>query len=432
MSIFNKLFARAKTPTAEIPTTPTGDKYDPASIARYISPDRMANALQCAESGDTSELFTIYRDAILVDSHIQAEFSKRKLAVLGKPISVIPWDKKAPADVQLAAQFDRVLSHTDNWLRSMAHLMDGALYPVSLVEKSFRVINGRYQLASLIPVPHHLIDYKSGHLQLRDTDTEGRILGTYHDADPNRYIIHRGHLMSSPDKFGGPMRAIIYWALFGWQNRDWWVQFLQKFGTPFILAKYPAGDDTQRRLARAMISAANRMCGCAVSTDTEVQIIEASKQAVDAYSLFHTIANREISKLILGQTLSAEAQPTGLGSGTANLQSDVRDDLRTMDASLLADTIRDQLITQLCIINNDPGIPPYITFGPPSDTETIIRILTSLRQSGLRPADDALPSIIDQIGFNVERDATPMPITPFNVKTFSADREDGAPRFFLC
>ena len=52
----------------------------------------------------------------------------------------------------------------------------------------------------------------------------------------------------------------------------------------------------------------------------------------DAFEKFHTVCNREKSKLVLGQILSSDAESAGLGSGVAKGDQAVRDDIRQFDA----------------------------------------------------------------------------------------------------
>jgi phage gp29-like protein len=406
-SFMKRLFSKNTVPTE--PALIEDDKYEPIQIAAAITPERVYEAIRQAEGGDTRTLFTIYRDYVLSYSHVQAEFMKYKLAILSKPISVNPWDKDNPADVDAVDRFDRTLENTPGWIKSLAHLLDSALWPVSVAEKVFRVDGSRYRLDRIIPVPYHLLDFSQGHLMIREQNESGMPTEHLFDPDPNRYIIHRGNLLSMPDKFGGPMRSILFWILFALQDRDWWMKFLKRFGSPFIVGKYPAGDDNQRRLLQRVIQSAQRLFGMAVTNETSVEITETSQQSADSYDKFLAIANREISKLILGQTLSADAQPTGLGSGTSDFQSDVREDVRAMGSVLLAETIRDQLIKQIMVINSIPGEAPYILFGSSSemDKKTLSELITSLRTAGLEPDDDAITTISDIAGFGLRRSSAP-------------------------
>jgi len=129
------------------------------------------------------------------------------------------------------------------------------------------------------------------------------------------------------------MRSIVFWWLLSVMDRDWWARALERFGSPFIVARYDQADDKTRSKLEIALSMATRLFGVVVSKETEIELKEAaSSQSGDAFDKFHTVCQREKSKHILGQTLSSEAQGTGLGSGVAKGQSDVRNDIRQFDA----------------------------------------------------------------------------------------------------
>lgn len=400
--------------------TSESSAYEPMSLASQISANRMAVALMSAESGATQELFTIYRDNVLTWSHLQSEFSKRKLAVLTQPVTVIPYNQKDPLDVAASEACFNVVESVPGWTMALSHLLDSALFPVSLVEKVFEVNAGRYSLSRLIPVPHHLLDFTTGNLRIRATLSDGQPSRELMEPDPDRYIIHRAHLLSCPDKLGGPMRALIYWWLFATQSRDWWMRFLQRYGIPIMIGKYPHGAEDQRVLLLRAMSTLNRSLGLAITKDTQLDFQQVAQLNGDAFIAVQSFANKEVSKLILGQTLSAESQPTGLGSGNAALHNDVRSDLTMFDRARLSETLRDQLYTQHCEINAIAGNVPRVILGPAADPTDLLATLKAMSEGGLQPADDALPTLSQQFGFNVERKSVASISTPSSSAAFSA------------
>jgi len=382
--------------------------HEPASTLPSMDVDKIYRILRGAECGDTSDLFALYRDIISSHSHLLAEFLKRKMAVLGTPLNVKPGNKDIPADVETAAAVEAMIEGTPDWIRACSHLLDSALYPVSVVEKVYEAVPGGYRLARLVPVPYELLDYTmcQGELRIRDTDPEtGSPLGSVHFPDPNRYIIHRGHLMTTLDQWGGPMRTLVYWWLFSTMSREWWVRMLDRFGAPFIVGRYDSSDEGSRRVLTQALSLATKIGGLVVSRETEIELQQInSSQAGDAFDLFRDAANMEMSKLIVGQTLSASAQSTGLGSGVANMQQEVREDIQQFDGMLLAQTLRDNLVTQFCHINNLPGAVPKLLWGQAKD---VAALLERLSKAGLQVTDRALSVISERLGIEIERAAPP-------------------------
>lgn len=398
---------------SRIPTRPVGVydfRSDPSSLAPTLDVDRVHAIISNAEAGNTSDLFALYRDHILTDSHSQSEFTKRKLALLGDPPNIIPVNDKNPDDVRAADFIRKAVDGCTNWLAGLSALLDSTLWPVSVVEKVFearRTPEGRsvYMLKSLRQVPYELLDYQTGRMRLKNLTPEGRPDSTTSPIDPQRYIVHRGHLLSTPDNWGGPMRSILFWWLLSTMDRGWWAQFLERFGNPFLVGKYDQNDDQSREVLERAFSLSKRVGGLVVTRQTEVDIREALQRGGDGFEKFHIICQREKSKLILGQTLSSEAQATGMGSGVAAIQSEVRQDIRQFDGAITAQSVRDQLFRQLLDINRIPGATPKLTFGGVSSAEakTFGALLRDLFDSGYRVKDEALAQLSEKVGLPVER-----------------------------
>jgi phage gp29-like protein len=396
--------------TGKGPRTVVNSRYEPETWTEWLDVDRVGMAIRAARGGSVQALFALYRDIVVTDSHIQTELFKRKLAVLGEPFSLNAYDKKVTAD-KVASDYceTSIYELKSSWRVACGHILDGVLWPVSVVEKVYRADGGRFILSQLIPVPHHLLDFSEGRLMIRDTGPDGEPLDTLHEPDPESYIVHRGHLLTVPDNYGGPMRSLIYWWLASMMSRDWWARFLDRYGMPFLVGKYEAGNNTDRNVLMGAFSASKKLFGLAVSKNTEVEIIEAARSGADCYDRFIAVCNREKSKLILGQTLSAQTDATGQGSGVADLQAEVRDDIRRFDASLLGETIRDQLLTQMCRLGNLSGSIPYIVWGSdrPEEIKATADLLVSFNNAGLELDDAGIEVLTERSGLSLRRKAQP-------------------------
>ena len=376
------------------------------SLVRYLSADRLMGIVDQAQNGDTRELFALYRDVISNDNQVRSEFMKRKIAVLGDPVTVIPFKKNDPADVAASDLCDDVIDNA-TFADAQSWLMNATLFPVAVVEKVFAPLpGGGFALKALVPVHYQLLDYSQGAMRIFDVDDTGTPLHTSHEVTPERYIVHRCDLMPVPDNWGGAMRSILFWWLLRTMSRQWWADLLERFGVPFLKGKY---SDEKGRATLERVVAKN----------TEVEIVQAANgDSSNSHERFITICNQEISKLIVGQTLSSNASPTGeLGGGTANLQGEVRDDIRKADAKSLAATLRGQLFEQLLAINGHTGRAPKILFGSESAREqtATLTVIGKLHEAGLEPDDDALNTLSERIGFGIRRAAIPQsPMLPFS------------------
>jgi len=420
--------------------TIVNSRYEPPALGHMVDADRLHAILRGAESGAVRDLFSLFRDVVMSDGYIQTLFSTRKLAVLGDVMAILPPDKNNPDDVDTAQMIRDAIDSYDApppiaaefenltpWLNVLAAIMDGHLWPVSLTEKVFRPSTKpglRFELRALVPVPHHLLDYTTGRMLIWDVDANGALTGQRHEADPERYIIHRGHLLSTPDNWGGPMRALLFWWLFMALNRDGWARFLDRFGMPFPVIQYNQSDDESRRLAQRAVQFSLRIGGLVISKETSFQLIQASNQSGDAFKVFRDTAKREIAQIILGQTATSEGQTGGgMNSGVGTAQEAVRQDFRVWDSTVLGRTLKQQLFAQLARINGRRGAVPKAVFGSvsPAEQKALGELLKNMRDAGLEPTDEALPGLSEKFGMQVRRMATPSPVgNPFGSAALTA------------
>lgn len=402
---------------------PVSTREELPNAARHITGPELIATLELAEQGHTRDLFALYRD-ILFDSQIQTEFIKRKSAILGDDIALMPWDKSIPADVAACDACEQLLDSA-SFHNSVSWLLNSTLFPVAVIEKVYRLEFNRYVLAGLIPVHYQLLDWQTGRLRIQVVNKDGTInQSEYIDPDPSRYIIHRGCDLPVPDQWGGPMRSLLFWWLLRSMSRQWWADFIERYGRPILLGKYR--DAAGKRVLEQAFAMAVRLGGLVISESTQAEIISTSvSDTSSSHEAFVELCNREISKLIVGQTLSTNSQPTGIGEGASPLHGQVRDDLRAMDAKLLAQTLRCQLLTQFLSINNIPGRVPKIIFGSDSSAETtaMMTLVAKANEAGLEPTDDGITIISERSGIAFQRRvAAPAynPVTPFSAVALSA------------
>jgi hypothetical protein len=382
----------------------------PASVAQALDVDFLHGLLRQAESGVTYPLFGLYRDIIGGHAHTQGEFSKRKLAVLSEGITLSAQDPKNAFEVALAAEVQTHLLEQGGWIKFLSHCLDATLYPVALTARSYRPARRpgwRYEIAQLTPIPHVHLAWPDGILSIRETDDIGNFTGQFCRPGTRTHILHRSDLLPSlPDWWGGPMRALLFWWLFATMDRDWWARFLERFGAPFLVGRYPESDDGARWSLQDAFSAASRLFGIVVSNETSIEMKEANAAGSgDAFETFHSTANREISKLIIGQTSSAEIQTSGLGDSQGAAQAGVREDIRKYDAYVLAHMVKTQILIPLWYFNGWTSPIPNVSFGAITEEEAALtgEFLASLNTAGLRLTADGLEKLSAKYGYGIER-----------------------------
>jgi hypothetical protein len=425
-------------------------------------------AFRQSERGNPWNLYTFYRDFVLGSSHIQSVWGTRKQAVVGEPHTVIPASKDLQ-DVKAADAIKELIDNCENWHDGLLALLDATLYPNSVCEKIFKqpegteVIPLRYAFKRFEPVNPLLHWYGlpfmgSGQFVLgggvaasqvspvvlpntgnnaaandalvynpNEWEPEIRLYSVldngFVDKSPSnayklekiRHIVHRGGTLGTTvrDCYGGHMRSVLIWSFFSVMGRDGFMKLMDNYGQPLPVVKA----DLQQKDTLDFLTQAFQDCWKRHAlfldkiTDADLRFEETDMTGyADAQELWINMCKSEITHLIIGQELSHTAKATGLGSGVAKLQGEVREDIRRWDIVKLGTTLKQQLFTPYLALNGIPGRAPTISWGGvvPEDALTIAQQLSSLKSAGLEPDDESLESISEKFGYTLQRVVMPV------------------------
>lgn len=395
-------------------------RNEPPSMLPSLTAESVHAAISSAELGDSRDLFTLYRDVLTADTHLQTVIETRFLAVLGEEPDFQPKDPKNPDDVAACNAIREAVDRLPDFMGVCTNLMWGSIWPLAVLERTYKPGDAaglRYDWRDIVRVPDTLFRWTNGFLEVQEVCERTRQPeGEWFRPEPTRYITHRGHLLPTPDCWGGPMRSLVWWFFFGMMDREWWVRFLDKFGTPFMVGKFDKNDDRSRQILERAFKLSTKIGGLVVNKETQIELLKVgANDSAAAYQAFHEACNREKSKRVLGQTLSTEAQATGMNSGNANLHGQVRGDIRAFDAKRLNQTLRQQLFAPWLRLNGFTGRPPNVVFGAEEVDEisTTGKVLADLNTAGLEVADEGLPILSKRVGLPIVRKAAPSaPETP--------------------
>ncbi|MES2707163.1 MAG: DUF935 family protein [Verrucomicrobiota bacterium] len=389
----------------------------PQALAQDMSADRIQQILRATESGQADDYLALIRDIVTGDTNVLADFTQRKTRLLSKPWRMESEDAKDPRadrnDVFCQAQ----LKGVPGLIPALSHLLDGSLWPVAVVEKVYAPGTEpgvRYRLVKLVPVPHHLLDFRQGKLWIKVTTEEGMPTGTVVEADPVRYIVHRGHLLQSlPDCWGGPARALLFWWFIGASARGWWAQGVERNGVPFLVGKYDTANPGDKSTMLSAFRAAARTFGLAISRETQVEVFKdmASGDA-GVHQRLLEFAQSQMSRLVVGQTMTTKAQAGGLGGTQADVQNDVLTDIVQFDAMLLGGTLDDQLLKPLLDLNGLDGPVPALGWQiTTEDAKGVAEVLGMLKTAGISLKPEGEATLSGAVGLPVRIDGAAPAVT---------------------
>ena len=178
------------------------------------------------------------------------------------------------------------------------------------------------------------------------------------------------------------------------------------YGLPFRLGKYAPGssDEEKRALMQALIQLGADAAGI-IPEGASIEFVTTEKtSSTDLYERLARYCDEQISKAILGQTLTSDS---GGGSyAQSKTHNEVRHDLTVADCKALAATLRRDLIRPLVLFN----------FG---EEKRIPRIRFDCEE------DEDLMQTANVVGTLVEKTGLPVPLSYLYKKFSIPEPEDG-------
>ena len=357
------------------------DRYS-SYPSNNLSPVKLARIFRESDTGDIYRLMELFEELEGKDTHLFSQFQTRKNAVIG-----VEWEIMAASqekkDLEVAGFVEDVLYGRLDMEDIMLDLLDALEKGFSVMEILWNVEDGRAypDLVWREPKKFRFGDYQELRLLNEDDMAAGILL------PPNKFVVHRYKARSGRPNRAGIMWVVSWMTLFKNYTVKDWLAFSEVYGMPIRLGKYDtsASEEDKEALMRAILSMGSDAAGV-INKETEVEFVEATRGEGELYENLAKFCNAEISKAILGQTLTTEV---GVGGGSRALgetQNEVRRDLMVSDAKNLAKTLNRDLIRPLVLFNFGAETPcPKLKFKTeePEDTKQAVGTLKELVSMGL-------------------------------------------------
>lgn len=326
------------------------DKYSDYP-SEGITPSRLARIFKQADCGDVRSQMELFEEMEEKDTHLFSQLQTRKLAVTGLDWEIQPFSSEE-ADKVIAEFVSDQLGSMENLNDIMMDMLDAIGKGISVMEIEWGVDNEYHDVIE---------DIRQVHAKklIWDTVTDEMRICTQEFPEglsipQNKFVIHHYKAKSGHESRAGILRVISWMYLFKNYSLKDWVAFAEVYGMPLRLGKYDASasKDDRDALMQAIISLGSDAAGI-VPTSTSIEFIEANKNtSTDVYSTLARYCDEQISKAVLGQTLSSDSGGGSYAQG--KVHNEVRHDLTKADAAALEATIRQQIIAPLVYYNFGP------------------------------------------------------------------------------
>lgn len=300
------------------------------------------------------------------DAHAGAVLAKRKLAVTSRPWDVEPASESATD--KKAAELVKDALETLRFNHIRKRLLEATLMGYAVGEVLWELRDG-------LVLPKNVLARKQqrfvfdldGQLHLRTPQNmiEGELM------PPRKFIVHRRGA-DDDNPYGMGIGGMLFWPVFFKRNTiTFWLTFADKFGSPTALGKYPNGSqDPEKNKLLAALQSISQDAGVIVPEGMTIELLEAARSGtIDTYEKLVRYMDEQMSKAVLGETMSTTAASTGLGSNQAGVQNEVRLEVAQDDANELDETLNDTLVRWIVEFNMPgAGVPKLCTdFKEPED-----------------------------------------------------------------
>lgn len=352
-----------------------------------LTPQRLAQILREADEGNVLRQMEMFEEMEEKDGHLFSQLQTRKNAVLGIDYDVIAFSDDE-RDKEIAQFVEDELKNMEDLDDAFLDLLDAIGKGFAIAEIIWEIRGGRVRVKD--------IKRREQKKFFWDEDDTLKVITDEHPqgiALPERkFIMHKYKAKSGHPSRAGVLRVCAWMYLFKNYDVKDWVAFTEVYGMPIRLGKYNAGasEDQKDALMQALVSIGSDAAGI-IPEGAAIEIIEAAKaSSINVFEALANYCNREMSKAVLGQTLTSELGSSG-SFAASKTHDGVRQDLLEADCKALAKTMKKDLIQPLVLFNF--GVTdrlPTIKFHcePPEDLMETAEVYSRLIEDGLEISQD--------------------------------------------
>ena len=313
--------------------------WDPLGALSYYLPD--PDPVLRKQGRD----IRIYKD-LLTDAHVGACADSRKAGVL-----TMEWKiERGKANSRRHGFIENVFESLDIH-RIVTEILDAPLYGYKPLEILWERRDGLIAPASVVGKPPEWFAFSS----------ENELLFRSRQNSTGEPVPERKFLLAQNDPsyenpYGKRILARCFWPVtFKRGGYKFWAMFLEKYGMPLLVGTYPTGTDDDK--IAEMLGMLEDMIQDAVAVIPEGAQVDSidpsSSGSTRAYREFLEFGNSEISKALLGQSLTTEMGKTG-SYAASQTHFAVRQEIVDSDKRIVEEVLN-ELIAFLYDLNFGPN-----------------------------------------------------------------------------
>lgn len=359
--------------------------------ARGLTPSKLSAILLAAEQGDVIAQYELFEDMEERDGHILSEMSKRRRAVSGLAWEIEPAANPTPEEEKAAERLQQLVEEIDDIDGVFFDTTDAIGKGFSCQEIEWHRIDGSWLPKTITHRPQSWFRLFRGfnqEIRLRDNSSDGAVL------QPFGWVTHTHKARSGYVERASLFRALVWPYLFKNYSVADLAEFLEIYGIPLRIGKYPPGasDKEKTTLLRALVSIGHNAAGI-IPDGMTLDFPAIAEGDPAAFELMMDWCERTVSKVILGATLTSQADRGSNTNALGNVHNEVRKELKDSDAKQVATTLSRDLIYPIAALN---GLAP-------NGYRRCARLKFDIAETkDIKVFADALPPLI-KLGMRIKR-----------------------------
>ncbi|HHT9137372.1 MAG TPA: DUF935 domain-containing protein [Candidatus Wunengus sp. YC60] len=349
-----------------------------------LTPQTLAAIFKEADQGNVWRQAELFEEMEEKDTHLFSILQTRRLAVTGLDFEVQPYSEDT-RDQEIADFVSGVINDISDFEENLQDILDAIGKGYSVLELYWDIKDNQNIVRHLEWIhPKRVTWYNT--LTPRLLTEENPYNGV--EMPPFKSMFHLHKARSGHPNRQGVLRTAAWMYLFKNYDIKDWVAFAEVFGMPLRLGKYEstASKEDKEALFEAVRSLGRDAAGV-ISKATEIEFVEAVKNSGrEVYDVLADFCNSEMSKAILGQTLTTQQGESG-SYALGSVHNDVRADLTRSDCEMIAKTLRRDLIRPLVGYNFGWDAPlPWFKFHyeEPEDLTAEAGQIKTLTEAGVK------------------------------------------------
>ncbi|MGS1014103.1 DUF935 domain-containing protein [Rhodanobacter sp. UC4450_H17] len=358
--------------------------------SRGLTPSRVAAILDGAEQGDLVAQCELYEDMEEKDGHLASEMLKRRGAIRQLDWDIVPPSSPYAAEKKNAKALKELLAEIPDFDEMLFDVTDAIGKGYVCLEIEWHQLDGYWLPKSITHRPQSWFHIYRGYreeVRLRDGTADGQPL------NPFGWITHTHKAKSGYLARSGMFRVLVWPYLFKNYSVADLAEFLEIYGIPLRVGKYPPGSGKAEKatLLRALAELGHNAAGI-IPDGMTLEFHDPATGDPDSFMAMIDWCEKTQSKVVLGGTLTSQADGKTSTNALGKVHDDVRKDLRDGDAKQIAATLTRDLIYPIAVLNGLATTirrAPRFTF-PVEETEDITAY------------SESLPKLVN-IGFKIPR-----------------------------